>query len=171
MAFTTLPTLFAGMVLTGDHLTSIETAITEIRPIGAVKTADQTNTTTTIADDTELQIALAASTNYEGHCHLIANIPAAGDIKLQFSVPSGCTGYWNPPVQNLAAGAGTVYQGALPIATQAQLEGQGADEYFHIRFAIVTTNAGTFKVQHALNTASGTLTIKAASILVARRII
>ncbi len=170
MAFTTLPTLFAGMVLTGDHLTSIETAITEIRPIGAVKTADQTNTTTTIADDTELQIALAASTNYEGYANLIVNTSTAGDFKLQFSVPSGTTGYWSAITPSVAVTT-TPYTGALPIATQAQQEGSASDIYCRATFQLTTTNAGTFKVQHALNAASGTLTIKAASILVARRII
>jgi hypothetical protein len=167
MAFTTLPTLYAGMVLTGDHLTTLETAITEIRPVCAVKTADQTNTTTTIADDTELQIALAASTSYEGYANLIINAPAAGDFKLQFSVPSGTTGFWSAITPSVAVST-TPYTGALAIATQAQQEGSASDIFCRATFQLTTTSAGTFKVQHALNTASGTLTVKAASILVAR---
>jgi len=170
MAFTTLPTLFAGMVLTGDHITAIETAITEIRPIGIRKTGDQTNATTTIADDTELQIALAANTTYEGWLHLIYNAPAAGDLKIQFSLPSGATGLWNP-LMTAVATPGVTYFGSLSMASQAQNEGTGADIFMRSAFEIVTTNAGTLKAQHALNVASGTLTVRAGSILVARQLL
>lgn len=170
MSFTTLPTLTAGVVLTSDHITTIFTAITELRPLGAIKTSDQTNVTTTIADDTELQITLAASTTYEGYANLIVNTSTAGDFKLQFSVPSGASGYWSAITPSVAVTT-TPYTGALPIATQAQQEGSASDIFCRATFTVVTTNAGTFKVQHALNTASGTLTVKSQSILVARKLV
>lgn len=170
MGFASLPSILAGDILDADDLDTILDAITELRPLVARKTSNQTNTTTTIADDTELQLTLEASTTYMGNLFLIHNAPAAGDLKLQFSVPSGAAGYWNPAVQNLAAGAGTVYQGALPIATQAQVEGQAADTFLHAKFVIVTSSAGTFKAQHALNTASGTLTVYTHSLLVAQKV-
>lgn len=167
--FTTLPSLAAGMVLTGDHITTIFAAITELRPLGAWKTSDQTNTTTTIADDTELQVQLAASTRYEGYADLIVNTSTTGDFKLQFATPSGTTGFWNPITPAVAA-TGTPYTGALAIATQSQQEGSTSDIFCRATFQITTdVTAGTLKVQHALNVASGTLTIKAGSILVVRQ--
>ena len=61
MAFTTFRT-------SGDEVpASYETAlITEVRPIVAFKSADQTSASITIASDTELFAALAASTTYKG---------------------------------------------------------------------------------------------------------
>lgn len=148
----------------GDKPTASQ--VNDLAPRFVRKTVNESLTTnTTIQNDDELVIAVAASTNYEVDCYLIWNSPAAADFKLQWSTPAGVSGYWTPTTQNLAAGAGTVYQGALAWATQAQLEGQGADTFTRISGVLTTTAAGNLQLQWAQNAASGTTTVGAHSFI------
>lgn len=163
MTYTTLPA--AGQKI---RAATVSALFSEIRAIEAYKTSDQSvssgTTGTTIVDVTELAVALAANSKYRIDLWLIWNSPAAADIKLQWSVPSGCTGHWTHTAQNLAATLGTVYQGALAIGTQGQWEGQAADTFTRVSATVTTTNAGTLQFQYAQNTANASnTTIKANS--------
>ena len=129
------------------------------------KLADEANATTTIGDDDELLIDLDANKAYEVEHWLLINSPAATDYKIQHSVPSGVTGWWNARVRNLAAAADTVWQGTLGWGSQGQFEGSAADLMFQLKGILITSGtAGQMKLQWASN-AAGTTTVKATSFI------
>lgn len=109
MAFSTLPT-FAVERARASKLTALATAISELRPLYAVKTADTARANNTLADDPHLSIAGAANTVYELD-GLLRYTCASGtpDFQVQLAVPAGAT-YGFAPIgasTALAAQVGT----------------------------------------------------------------
>lgn len=139
---------------------------------GVVMTADVTvSNTTTLANATGLAIPLAANATYglDGWLHWTSN-PTA-DIKFQFSVPSGATGWWagtGPPAGQVpVSGSERInYVDFGSVALTAALAFAGDDEFTSTvyisaipRGYIVTTNSGTLQLRFAQNTANASSTI------------
>jgi hypothetical protein len=145
-------------VNTGDTPTGAQ--LTDAYPTIVRKTADEANATTTIGDDDELIVPVEANTAYDVEYWLLANVPAATDIKIQHAVPGGTTGWWTPKARTIAGAADTVYQGALAWASQGQVEGSASDIVIEMFGVLVTAGtAGQLKLQWAAN-AAGTATVK-----------
>ena len=86
-SFTTVPS--AGAKLRASVLSAL---IVETREIAAVKTADDTRTSTTYTADTHLTIAIPAAGTYDIECVLYYNGPTGGTngrLKCRFNFPSG----------------------------------------------------------------------------------
>lgn len=169
------PQLTAGQRLTAAVLQ-------EMIPDKIVKAAatDRTSTTT-LADDPELQgLALAAGT-YEIHVMIFAaSASATPDIKTTWEF----TGTWTTPVRALD-GPGTTATGGATANTDWRADGQAANSSAAYSLAatsdysviheeahdVVVTVAGDFSLQWAQQTSDGTATsVKAGSYISARRV-
>jgi hypothetical protein len=135
------------------------------KPLSAIKPGSQNNATTAFADDTALQVTLAANTTYEFRGWLVANAPAVTDIKFQYSTPAGVSGWWTVKNQTTAGAAETVWQKNALWSANLAMEGSGVDEVYE-HFGILTTGAagGLLKTQFAAN-AAGTVTMQANSMI------
>lgn len=155
--------------LAGDEPTAQQ--INDAFPRYALKLADEALTTnTTPQSDDELLLSVAANSKYLVEMHLVFNSPAAADMKLQWSIPSGVSGWWTATGQNLGAASETVWQGLLAWGGQAQIEGNAADKAVLVRGVLVTTSSGTLTFQWSQNSSSGTTTVRANSLLVLQKI-
>ncbi len=170
MALTTIPS--AGAKLRASVLRSL---ITELRPVYARKTADETlSNSTVLQDDDELFVSVDASTTYEWELTLIYEAGTTADYKWALTFPTGSTCSWanNEPDTGLAY---------LPLGfssyTSGAATGLGGAGIGSGRGMIVSGNlvvgvtAGTFKYQWAQNTATVENTkTSAGSLLVLRRL-
>lgn len=86
-----LPAFGAGRVPTGTDYAQIMAAITQAYGIWAVKAADNTpvNNSTTLVNDAELFVPVAANTVYDVVAKVFYTTGATPDIKLGFTFPSG----------------------------------------------------------------------------------
>jgi hypothetical protein len=153
-------TIYAGGLADASDLTpGIGIGI----PDYVVKPASETVTaSTTLQDDDDLLYSLAASSTYEVEVFLIVSNSTAGDVKTAFSIPSGATG------SRLCVGP-TDTAAAFTSRTQTQMRltahGWATSVAYQIdtsnvviveRGIIVTSSAGTLKLQWAQNASSGT---------------
>lgn len=136
-----------------------------------IKSADESVTSSTsVQDDNHLTMTLSANTNYWVEGHLITDGAVGGDFRLQFIVPSGtirwlangplssATGTVTDVDRNYKVGATTTIMGTIA---------SGTNSVVHI-FGIIRTagSGGTFKLQWAQGTSSGTATrVRANSML------
>ncbi len=153
--------------------------------LSVIKANNQTATTTTLANDTDLALDLAAGRTYEVQLRLVAAGPAAGDIKTAW-LRSGtinhvgvrtCAG----PSQTTtdASGNGTTgtFPGivrrtgghALTTTVPYGLDGTNSS-YIEEAFVVQVDVAGTLTLQWAQQAASGTTTVSSGSYLIARPI-
>lgn len=177
MPLTTIPS--AGAKLRASVLSAL---ITEVRPLAAKKSANQNLTTssTTLQDVTDLAVAVAANTTYEGLL-IFATALSAGsteDVKIGFTYPTGAT---------LAFG------GIGPATTVTATSGDGEFNYqssstsgtttiaygvFTSRTVVIisfyldmSSTAGTLQVQAAQNTSgANTVTVSSASRMIMWRV-
>lgn len=168
MAFTTIPV--AGARLRASVLSSL---ITEVRPLHAIKSGDETVTSSTaLQNDDALSFAVAANTRYEFVVGGRYDAIALADFKLGWTLPSGATMRY--VAQGIASG-GTAYnlfdqdQSSTPT-----FEGAGAGtirNYTMIGWIETSSTAGTAQLQFAQGTSNGTGSIhKAGSWLTARKV-
>lgn len=162
------PTWITGQVLTASDVNSW------FVPLAAVKTADQSVTSsTTLVNDTQLLVAVAASATYrlDALIYYTGGTTGSSDLKLGWTVPAGTT---------ITGGADSV---ANPLAvaqvfmTQSSVlfsATNGAGNPFPISLwgTVVTSGtAGNLQLQWAQNTSSATSTIvKTASLLTLLRV-
>lgn len=163
MAFTALPA--AGAKLRAATLSSL---ISEIRPITARKTVDETvNNSAVLQDDDELFVALAASTTYRIALDLVWNSGTTPDFKYDWTVPSGATGLYTVTATSGAA----LFLGSLAFASGGNLDGSGSDLFSRFEGELVTTNAGTLRLRWAQVAATVSNTVvRAGSLLVATKV-
>ena len=147
----------------------------------ARKSADQTSTITTFANDNHLVAPVKANEVWYLEAHLMADIPNAADMKAQWTTPAGTTGNWSVVAYGAAvgqfwvAGTGTAdiaSAALLSIATQQVFPGQGGARQGIVLKAIVaiSSTAGNVQLQWAENAASGTLTVFTNSFLAGMRL-
>lgn len=151
----------------------LQALITEVRPLGAVKSAIQTVTNatgTTLVNVTGMSVALAANAVYLADFDLYYNSGATPDIKFGLTLPAGATGSWG--------GLGYDFTpvllafGPIDIGTSLAFGGLAADRAAIIKAAITTSStAGTAQLQFAQSTSNASNTsILAGSRMLFRRI-
>lgn len=123
------------------------------------KTSNQTNTTTTFANDTALAFAVAASTKYKFQFRLIIDSPAAADFKLQLTGPASPTAI-RFGAQYITDGGLTQASTATAFSSAISLTATSPGQYVQINGYLSNgVNAGTVTLQWAQNSASGTTTV------------
>jgi hypothetical protein len=153
------------MASAGDKPTAAEWS--NMRPLKAVKTGDESRTsTTTLSDDTELVLTVAAATLYKVEGFLIYDGAAGGDLKIGWSAPAGATWDWVAGgLDSAAAGvSGSMWMGHWTITgehtygcngagsniialPQGYLQTAGAAGTFRLRFAQGTSNATSTRLR------------------------
>lgn len=173
MAFPAWPSITVGQKLDSATIQAMQDWTDAVKPLSAVKIADQsvnnTNTGTTMVNATGLSLSLAANATYLIFAHIYCDGGVIADIKIAATVPSGATGYANCKGMTLASpdlfGGG--FKGAFNSFTTAggyALGGAGQITDYHYTATCTTTNAGTFQIQFAQNTAdAANTTIRAVS--------
>lgn len=159
MATEAYPIPLAGQRLTAALLRSMQ-------PQTVRKTADESRSaTTTFADDTHLVFAAEASAVYTMWGWIKYFADPTPDIKLQFSVPTGCLGEWAwiMPGSGTAAGGTTGYS----VRTETNdvtgfRTGYGTSDTTQFTpisgLFRMSTTAGNIALQWAQNTSSATAT-------------
>lgn len=164
MAFTTIPA--AGGKLRASVLDSL---ITEVRPVPAYKTADETvNNSAALQNDDALFVAVEANAIYKVFARFLYNGNSTADFKLGWTFPTGLTMTYT--LHGVYVATPTVFSTSEFIQTgNPALEGAGADRAANIDGGLVTvgSTAGTLQVQWAQNTANGSDTkMRAGSYLI-----
>lgn len=145
-------TFLAGEILTASALNSSLPRIVR-------KTSDETvNNSATFQDDNELFLSVEASTSYRVHLQLVYQSNATPDFKYQFTAPSGAT---FPVWTFLGKGGGVlVHDIAGSSGGVVGLDGNAANTAFEAwGILVVSSTAGTLRVQWAQNTANASDTI------------
>jgi hypothetical protein len=160
----------------GEVLTESDLDVYCVNSIGAVKTSTESVTSsTTLQDDNDLTVTVAANSTYEVSCFLKYDGPAAADLKIQFSVPASAAFEYG--VVKLQSGASDATSVAHEFGSQAGSTivgtiGSGTNAACRVVGTLeVAGTAGTFKLQWAQNTSDPTaVRVWARSFLICRRI-
>lgn len=136
----------------------------------ARRTSDASKTNnTTLGDDTELVVALAANTHYTFFAPLLITGNSSADFKCALTVPSGTTGYYGP-VGNYDNGSYSGWHsnsvGNYPSATLSesstivqQILGTGNPTGLMLAGQLLTSStADDLAIQWAQNSTNGTAT-------------
>lgn len=172
-------TPLAGEVFTADQWLAL---ITELRPICAVKTADDTRTTTTYIADTELSVSIPSAGTYEFAVLLIYNGPTGGTngrLKVRVNYPAGSITLGHVGGKNNTAVAdanmtdvdlGAIYDDTSSPTTDLLFPTVNTTVELTalIEGTLVATAAGTLYIETAQIFASGTTTIRKHSRLTAK---
>lgn len=156
-------TFNAGQRLTGAGLMAAIASVDRILQI--TKPADELGSvsSTTLADDLDLLVALAASTTYTFELQVIFTAVAAADIKLSLRFPSGAACAWGG-IRMDSASAGLTGSGDFGTYTSATsgvstiaAGGTGGAQTVGIMGRITTSTAsGNLRLQWAQNTSNPT---------------
>lgn len=153
------PVLLAGQRITADLLTSM-------LPLHAAKTASTSRSaTTTVTADPELQLEVAANAEYAIHGYLRISGPAAGDMDIKFTVPSGTTGSY--AVTGRLAGTSaldtdvrTSTRISFGVETQFSTPSTSAAQANHVVGRMITSStSGTFSIDWAQTVSDATATV------------
>jgi len=151
-----LPVFTVGQVLTAADVNQFLK-----NTLVAYRTATKTVTSsTTLADDTVIEVAVTANCIYEMTAMLKYDGDSAGDLKYQWVGPSGCT--LSGTVHQLQSGAASTADDQttgliISNALTAGAVGTGSTvQLFNQGFVAVSSTAGTFKLQWAQGTSSAT---------------
>lgn len=165
MALTTLPA--AGEFILAS---TFESAVTELRLLGAYNGADQNfrATGTTLTNVTGLSIAVVASAVYEFRLSLQYSTNTTADIKLAFTYPTGLT--MDVAAAGFSAGGETWITTRGTQATTWTWGGTGNSAFWH-GAVTVGVNAGTLQLQAAQNTGTAVDTfVESGTLMTLRRI-
>lgn len=146
-------------------------ALTSITPLTVYKAADESVlNSTTLQDDNELFLSVAANANYqvEAWLHVLSSSQTP-DIKLDFTVPTGATlqrSMWGQAT-GATTGAGSIDTGVATAASTADPRGLVGGSLSLLVNGIlnVGSTAGTVRLRFAQNTldAVASATVKAGS--------
>lgn len=166
------PTVRAGQKVTGSLLDSM-------LPKTVRKTADTGRTSTTTSADPELQFTVEANAVYVVRGALfVDSTNATTDINVDWSAPTGADGTWAGLGQPTTA---TTTDGDVRTVAELGITsarafgaitagGSGTLTILINTMLIVGSTAGTYSLDWAANSASGTVTVKADSFLTFWRI-
>lgn len=121
--------------------------------------------TTTQADDTQLTLSLSANATYVMRGAIVWGNSEAGDIIMDFTIPSGATGFWSTvqPATSAAAdptSVRVVWNNVDQARTYGWFDNPAHDpNVAPLTGLITTTNAGSYTFQWAQAASSGTATI------------
>lgn len=146
--------------------------VTDLAPVRYVhKSASESRTnTTTLANDTDMTIALAAGKTYEVRLEAVVTGAAAGDFKCAWAVTGGVAQKTGRRILGLHVSAtdatnsaNVQVRGAPGLTTSIPYGVDGsAGTYVHETFLVETTTSGTsgtLVLQWAQNTLNATATI------------
>ena len=161
---------------TGEVLTADDTNVYLVNTIFAQKTATESVTSsTTLQDDDHLSVSVAASSVYELSAMLVYDGDAAGDVSIQWSLPSGASISWY--LSSITGGGAAATDDRIAHSTNVSPAalgclGAGTTLAAHILGLVtVASTAGTFKLTWAQGTSSGTATrLFAGSYICLRRV-
>lgn len=150
--FTFMDTLQYDNTTSGLAATTGQAAIDELAAntptvVTAAKTSDETrNSTTTVADDSELVLALEANERYAIEATLIVSAHATPDFKFALTGTGTSTIWWTSDLDNDEAGP-------LGAGNEQSVNGAGADTMVTLMGTIrVGGTAGNLSVQWAQDT-------------------
>lgn len=131
-----------------------------------IKATDESVTSsTTMQDDDELLVALDANTRYAFDALITYDAPAAGDIKMQFTVPAGATGRRFVHYQGTTANSclsSTQSTHGSAIGTSVSVGGPAAGTPCEVTISGYVKTAGTsgtLRLQWAQDTSDATASI------------
>lgn len=140
-------------ILAGDEPTAQE--LEDLRILSVIKFADESrNTTTTLANDSELLLAMAATTTYMFESCIFQNSGGTPDYKGAWSVPAGGTGRFQCTGYSIIGTLGIFDNSS--ITTTQTIAGAAAAQPHFMTGHIVTVSAGNLRWTWAQNTSSGT---------------
>jgi hypothetical protein len=162
--------------VTGEVLTAADVNLYLSNNIFARKTATETVTSsTTLQDDDNLTVSVAANSVYEVTCLLRYTAVQAADLKFQFVGPASAT--LHAGVHRLGTGAADEATDALEYLDISDVTTSGGlgntfDTAVKIQgLLVVAGTAGTFKLQWAQDTSNATGTeLRTGSYLCLRRV-
>lgn len=163
-----IPTWAVGQVLSANDVNQW------FVPLAVVKPADTSrNSTTTMSNDPDLVLNVAASATYYVSGVIFYDGPAAGssDIKYTFTVPTGASGQYFLPRQSLAGNFADAFSHFWTDTNTANTNSVGTFMILGVMGLLITTTAGALRFQWAQNTSNATNTrVRANSFLTAQRI-
>lgn len=164
------PELLAGEILTAAKITARQTST-------VWKTVDQSVTSsTTLVNDNILSFAVSANATYSVELVLAVTAATAGDIKIDWAVPTSSTGQRACIGAEVASTNGGDTLARLTRSTDWTTDvtygGGGVNDYRVTELGLLSTagTSGTLQLRWAQGTSSGTATIvRAGSYLRIRR--
>lgn len=145
-------TINAGQRVTADDLN-------ELGPLDNIKPGDQSYTTTTLANDTDLVVQVAANMSYLVQIFLDYEGGTSGsaDMKVGFSVPSGATFRYTNIGMNASAGVTGSFTGTESGTFTCQTSGAGQLRSMTVIGTLITGGtAGALQVKACQNTSNAT---------------
>jgi basic membrane lipoprotein Med (substrate-binding protein (PBP1-ABC) superfamily) len=144
-------------------------------PITVVKPSDTArNTTTTLADDPDLILPVAASSTYNIHGVIFYDGPSTADLKYTFSLPAAATGQAFIARQNVSGSFTGAFQVNWTDTQTANTPAPGVGTIMCLGvdgILAVAGTAGNMTFRWAQNSSNGTSChVKAQSYLTAQRI-
>lgn len=154
MAFTSIPA--AGSKLRGSVLSAL---ITEVRPVTARKTANETvNNSAALQNDNELFVAAEAGATYDFTLFGMYTSGTTPDLKVGWTVPSGTTMRWGASYYDTASALALTSN--LTESSTLACGGTTFNQSFIATGVIVVgSTAGLVQMQWAQNTANASDTI------------
>ena len=148
----------AGNITSWFTAGAVQATVNQSEPVVVrMKTSDETvNNSTTLQNDDQLYIPLAASETVSFEAFLRSNGDATADIKIAFTAPAGATVRWAP-----AGGLYVSTADAAAVSSAELTEGSalafgvpaGATRHIHVTGRCVnSTTAGNLQLQWAQNT-------------------
>jgi len=144
-------------------------------PLAAIKPSDtQRNNTTSVTNDPDLQLSLAAGAVYlvEALVQYKGTTTGNSDIKFTINAPGGATGFWIDIREGIVGFANVLSAtNAFGVTDNAGTNGTANLEPLFLKASVTTVGAGTLAFAWAQNTSNATnTTVTAGSILSAQRI-
>jgi len=156
----------------GDVLAAADVN-TWLAPLAGVKSANQViSSQTTLINDADMRIAVAANSLYDFHVHLRYASPTGGDWKSSMTVPAGASAKFN----RIGINASGTFTGGADVDDTQTVTSQGAgaatpQQADFFGWLVTAGTAGNLIFQWAQNTSNaGNTTLYQYSFLTARRI-
>lgn len=162
------PTFAAGQRITASLLASM-------LPQTIIKSADQSSTSTTLANVTDLSFAVAAPATYMAWLYLCYTGDTTSDCVINWTFPSGSTiqryGF-GPQAGSTATDATSVFMRRRSGVSNVFGGDSTAGTFIlaYEQLLLRTTNSGTAQLQFARNGASGTTTVRSDSFIQYQRV-
>lgn len=160
MTFTSL-TAWNVEPVTAANLLLRDTAITELRPLFARKTSDETIiSNATPQADNDLFVTLVANAVYEFRLRLLVNSGTTPDFRMSWSFPTGTTMSYDLFEGETLGAATNVIQGPYIQTDVPPISTGGSDQPWVAEgLVIVGSTAGTLQSLWAQNTLTASNTI------------
>jgi hypothetical protein len=163
------PTWTPGEVLTASDVNTWFVPVTVVKPSTTARAS-----TTTLADDPDLVLALGSNASYYISGVIFYDGPTANssDLKWTFSVPSGSNGQYFVPHQNLSGSFTGAFASNWTDTLTANTNGVGSTMCLYISGISQTGgSAGNLTFRWAQNSSNGTNDhVQAQSFLTAQRL-